>query len=119
MWPYIGKRPDLQVDMMNYMAGRRKGSMRWPDVFPIKTQLEQALSDDENSILFVDVGGNQGHDLKLFQERVPDTKGRLILMDLPEAVNKITDPMNGIEVVPYDFFTPQRIEGISASRLMS
>lgn len=104
---------------MNYMAGRRKGSMRWPDVFPIKTQLEQALSDDENSILFVDVGGNQGHDLKLFQERVPDTKGRLILMDLPEAVNKITGPMNGIEVVPYDFFTPQRIEGISASRLMS
>jgi hypothetical protein len=90
--------------MMNYMAGRRKGTTRWLDVFPIKTQLEQIHSDDESSVLFVDVGGNQGHDLKLFQERVPDAKGRLVLMDLPEAVNKIIDPTNGIEVVPYDFF---------------
>jgi hypothetical protein len=70
-------------------------------------------------VLLVDIGGNQGHDLKLFQDQEPGLPGRLVLMDLPEVVNKITTPLNGIEVIPYDFFTPQPITGFVTPRLSS
>jgi len=112
LWEHTGENPQLQIDMMNYMAGRRKGSIMWPDIFPLASQLDNAFREKENAVLLADIGGNQGHDLKLFKEQEPDIPGRLILMDLPAIVNKITSPLDGIEVVPYDFFTPQPVKGI-------
>jgi hypothetical protein len=116
LWTYLGENPKLQKDMMDYMTGRRGGGMRWLDIYPIASQLESNTKSREDVILLVDIGGNQGHDLKLFKSRQPNLAGRLILMDLPEVVNKIADPLEGIEVVSYDFFTPQPIKGMFGSR---
>jgi hypothetical protein len=116
LWEHTGENPQVQVDMMNYMAGRRKGSVRWPEIFPIASRLDSAFRDKENAVLLADIGGNQGHDLKLLKEQEPDLPGRLVLMDLPEVVNKVITPLEGIEVIPYDFFTPQPIKGILLDR---
>lgn len=78
-------------------------------MYPAASELAEKTTDD--SVLLIDIGGNQGHDLKIFKERHPNLPGRLILQDLPEVVNKITTPLEGIEVIPYDFFTPQPIKG--------
>ena len=109
LWEHLGENPDRQRDCAAYMAGRRAGQLRWLDVFPAESEL--AGKSTEGSVLLVDIGGNQGHDLKLFRERHPSLPGRLILQDLPEAVNKIEAPLEGIEVIPYDFFTPQPVKG--------
>ncbi|KAI9730961.1 MAG: hypothetical protein M1818_008036 [Claussenomyces sp. TS43310] len=115
LWEYLGEHPAMQKDMMDYMAGRRKGGLRWLDLFPAASELGRgSLTNEDNAVLLVDIGGNQGHDLLMFKERHPDVSGRLVLMDLPEVVSKIQGPLEGIEVVPYSFFTPQPIKGAKA-----
>lgn len=109
LWEHLAENPDIQRDCAAYMAGRRAGQLRWLDVYPAESELAGKTTED--SVLLVDIGGNQGHDLKMFKERHPNLPGRLILQDLPEAVNKIETPLEGIEVIPYDFFTPQSIKG--------
>lgn len=114
LWEHLGVNPDQQRDCAAYMAGRRGGQIRWLDVFPVASQLEGKMSrgSGDDNVLLVDIGGNQGHDLKIFRKRFPDLPGRLILQDLPEAVNKIPAPLEGIEVMPYNFFTPQLVKGM-------
>ena len=110
LWEHLGENPDLQRDCGAYMRGRRAGQLRWLDVYPVEAELAGKTTDD--SVLLVDIGGNQGHDLEMFKERYPKVPGRLILQDLPEAIDRISPSLEGIEVIPYDFFTPQPIEGM-------
>ena len=115
-WEYLKHHPVHRARVDAYMAGRREGKLRWLDVFPAASQLGAGLSDAADAVLLVDVGGNQGHDLLTFQQRHPDLKGRLVLQDLPESLEKMPARLEGIEVMPYDFFTPQPIKGESAER---
>lgn len=92
------------------MRGRKDGNPRWLDYFPVTTQVDD-LSTAEDAVTLVDIGGNLGHDVKLFRERCPDIPGRVVLMDLPEVVRGNTDPLDGVEKVEYDFFTPQPVIG--------
>jgi hypothetical protein len=110
LWSWVGSDTQRQTDMMDYMAGRRKGGIRWVDVFQPELLLPTARTGEED-VLLVDVGGNQGHDLKMFQEHRGRLPGRLILQDLPQAVKKHEKPLEGIEVMAYDFFTTQPIKG--------
>lgn len=98
------------------MQGRNDGNPRWLDYFPASTQVAD-LSPALDAVTIVDVGGNLGHDLKLFQQRYPEIRGRLVLMDLPEVVAANSDSLEGIEQLPYDFFQPQTVLG--TSRLLS
>jgi hypothetical protein len=98
MWEYTGQNPVLQSGMMDYMEGRRKGAVRWLDIFPIESFLK-GISSKKDNVLFVDIRGNQGHDLKLLKERHADLQGRLILQDLPEVINRLKGPLEGIKVM--------------------
>ncbi|KAH7348574.1 S-adenosyl-L-methionine-dependent methyltransferase [Rhexocercosporidium sp. MPI-PUGE-AT-0058] len=108
--PFWNERPSLHQDFLIYMRGRKDGTPRWLDYFPVSTQVS-GLSTTEDAVTLVDVGRNLGHDVKLFRERCPDVSGRVVLMDLPEVVRGNKDPLNGIEKVEYDFFTPQPVVG--------
>lgn len=110
LWKYLTKHPHLQKQMMDYMAGRRKGAVRWVDIFPVAEVLDTSRLSKGDALL-VDIGENQGHDLQLFQQRHSQLPGRLILEDLPQAVNEVKGKLEGIELVEYDFFTPQPIRG--------
>jgi hypothetical protein len=92
------------------MGGCREGQPRWLDIYPFEAELAGKTTAD--SVLLVDIGGNQGHDLMTFRKRYPKIPGRLILQDLPEPIDKILPPLESIEVMPYDFFTPQPVNGM-------
>ncbi|KUJ10333.1 S-adenosyl-L-methionine-dependent methyltransferase [Mollisia scopiformis] len=108
LWSFLRTHPSLHKDFLDYMKGRKDGQPRWLDYFPVSTQVGD-LDVSKHSVTLVDIGGNLGHDLKLFQERCPEIPGRLILMDLPETIAGNSDPLEGIEKIEYDFFTPQPI----------
>jgi demethylsterigmatocystin 6-O-methyltransferase len=59
---------------------------------------------------FVDVGGGHGHQCIQLQEKHPNLHGRIILQDLPQAVDKLP-PIDGIAIMTQDFFERQAIEG--------
>ncbi|KAJ5923572.1 S-adenosyl-L-methionine-dependent methyltransferase, partial [Penicillium verhagenii] len=56
----------------------------------------------------VDVGGGQGHQCVQLGNIYPNLLGRLVLQDLPQAVNKLP-PIKGVRVQAYDFFQKQPI----------
>lgn len=110
---YFEKNQDQRRYFDDYMAVRRKGLSSWHEVFPMTSKLIPGfISDDPEAVLLVDVGGNWGHELQSFREANPDVPGRLILQDLPVMTEKLGGKAPfGIEVMTYDFFTPQPVKG--------
>ena len=113
-WEYLRENPVLRESMDAYMAVRGRSKTRWFDIFPIESCLGGKTCGNPDSVLLVDIGGSQGHDIKTFKEWHPHLQGRLILQDLPEAIDKIKAPLVGIETMSYDFFTLQPVKGMIA-----
>lgn len=63
---------------------------------------------------FIDLGGGHGHQCIQLQEKYPHLSGRLVLQDLPQAVDKLP-PIEGLKVMAQDFFERQAVEGKSPS----
>lgn len=99
----------------NHMRGYRQGRKPWmaPGFFPVKERLLDGLQTGDSSVLIVDIGGNLGHDLAEFHRFYPDTKGKLILQDLPVVIGKINGLDKAITPMEYDFHTEQPIKGTS------
>lgn len=97
----------------NFMAGYAQGRPSWLEFFPAKDQLVKGSSEDEDAVLFVDVGGGMGQDLEKFRRRFPTVKGELVLQDQEEPIGrgKASLAEKGIEAMAYDFFTPQPNKG--------
>ena len=110
-WQYLKENPVLRESMDAYMAVRRRSKTTWFDIFPAEAYFGGAIHDDPNRALLVDIGGSTGHDVMAFKDRYPHLHGRFILQDLPEAFDKMTAPLAGVEIMPYDFFTPQPVKG--------
>lgn len=68
---------------------------------------ERLKNDDPERVLFVDVGGNLGHQVRKFQETYPGLAGKYVLEDLPEVVAHVTDLPPSTTKIGHDFFTPQ------------
>ncbi|KAI0016084.1 S-adenosyl-L-methionine-dependent methyltransferase [Xylariomycetidae sp. FL0641] len=76
----------------------------WVDLYDTGQVIQEARPGRP---LVVDIGGSKGHDIEKFLQRYPDVpKSRLILQNLPEALEKYTIH-SGVAVQPYNFFTPQ------------
>ena len=85
----------------------------WFEFYPVEEKLRNDRTRQADALL-VDIGGGLSHDLMAFKARYPDLQGRLILQDLPAAIDDIKDLAPGIEAMKYDFFTPQPVEGARA-----
>ncbi|KAJ5389685.1 S-adenosyl-L-methionine-dependent methyltransferase [Penicillium cataractarum] len=59
---------------------------------------------------FVDVGGGHGHQCIQLGKKYPNLLGRLVLQDLPEAINKLP-LIEGVKAEAYDFFKRQPVTG--------
>jgi hypothetical protein len=103
---WLAQRRHQQVLFNSYMSSRRQGKPNWFDLYPVERLMVPPM--DENSVLLVDVGGNQGHDLVRFRERYPDIPGRLLLQDLPAVV--AGHAWEGIESMAYSFLDPQPVK---------
>lgn len=99
----------------DYMASKRPpASMKqWFETYPVVSKFSDAKSDAD-SVLIVDVGGGPGQELVGLKQAHPQLPGRFVLQDLPITLDRIFRPMDGIEKMPYDFFTKQPVRGARA-----
>ena len=119
-WEFFDKYPEHRRDIDEYLSVRRKGLNQWYEMVPVASILGPNARKDPNAVLFVDVGGGKGHEAINLHEAHPDIPGRLILQDLPSMIDRIReDPPKGIELMPYDFFTPQPIKGQRSVKVAS
>lgn len=111
----LEKNQEQKVAFDNYMTSRRMASIpQWFEIYPI-SELIGDLRGESDAVLLVDIGGGPGQELAYFHERQPKVPGRLILQDLPLAFSQIKKIPDRIEMMEYDFFTPQPIPGKSIS----
>ena len=81
------------------------------DFFPVAEKFQHT---NPQRPLLVGIGGGLGHDISAPRARYPDLPGCLILQDLPRVIDQIKELGPGIEVMGYDFFTPQPVKGARA-----
>jgi len=115
-WEYFRAHPESRATYDAYMAARRDGLRpNWFEIYPAAEELEMkpAQRDGAKAALIVDVGGNHGYELVKFQQQYPHVKGHYVLQDLPETISGIKAPLDSIEVMAYDVFTPQPVPGTS------
>lgn len=71
------------------------------------------FQQSNDKVLFVDVGGGRGEELRRFRKNHPELKGRIVIEDLPSVVEG-QEVEEGVEAIAHDFFTPQPIKGTSS-----
>lgn len=113
MFSYLAANPSLYHDFSKWMGMMsRLSQTNWYDIYPVRERLLVDACGD--SPLLVDVGGSHGHDIAKFRSQFPDAPGQLILQDLPNVLDGITDLDAAIRRMPHDFFTPQPVIGARA-----
>ncbi|KAJ6155504.1 hypothetical protein N7470_006070 [Penicillium chermesinum] len=110
VWEWIASRPDLNESFNSFMEGDRGDRPDWVDWFPVQERVIEGFQGGENDVLFVDVAGGRGHDLKSFQAKYPNAPGRLVLEDQPHVLEEAQVSAK-IEKVPIDLFKEQPIQG--------
>lgn len=108
---HMEQDPERLRDFNKFMTGTRGSRNHWSDWFPVENEILSTIPGAENDILLVDVGGGKGHDLERLLSRYSQTKGRLVLQDLPDTINCIQQLSPDIRRMPHDFFTPQPVKG--------
>lgn len=98
------------------MRERRKHEENlWHRRFPPSASLSSAnLKLDPEAVLMVDIGGANGSQAIDFKAQFPHLPGRYVVQDLflPKA-DGVSKHSEGVELMSYDFFTPQPIKGES------
>lgn len=95
----------------DYMASKRpaESMKQWFEIYPAAREFANAQSGPDG-VLIVDVGGGPGQELVGLKQAHPELPGRYVLEDLPATLDRIASLPDGIEKLPYDFFTPQPIK---------
>ncbi|OTA56458.1 S-adenosyl-L-methionine-dependent methyltransferase [Hypoxylon sp. EC38] len=107
----FGTMPQILKDFNLFMGNTMGAREYWVDWFPVEEEIIKGATITENSPLLVDVGAGKGHDLLAFRRRYPHQDGRIILQDLAPVIDSIESIDPAIELMKYDFFTEQPIEG--------
>ncbi|CAD6572696.1 MAG: hypothetical protein ASARMPREDX12_005376 [Alectoria sarmentosa] len=109
----LQQRPGMLETFGTFMTCHMKGRPEFPEIYPVERELVDGLSDNEDAVLLVDVGGGLGQDISTLRQMVPTLRGRTILQELPEMVQSFPGT-EGIEIMEYDFFEPQLVKGARA-----
>jgi hypothetical protein len=110
LWSHISQFPDRLANLNQAMLAATSSTIWTVGIFPFEAELSRLHTDDD-TVLLVDIGGGMGQAVRQIKEMCPNIKGRMILQDRPQVTSVITGEMPGIEVMAYDFFTPQPIKG--------
>lgn len=89
------------------MAQQREGMPTWLSVYPVD-QETSGLSPERP--VFIDVGGGLGHQCAALKDKYPSLPGRVILQDLPHAIQAALSTPD-VEKMEHDFFKRQPIKG--------
>ena len=107
---WFAKNPKVLNDFNVFMSAQREGRAYWLDFYPFEQKLSAEARDNKHDVLFVDVGGALGSEIKELRKRYPAAKGRMILQDQQQTIDQVpVDPE--MEAMVHDFFTPQPVIG--------
>ena len=114
MFEHLEANPPYDTQFNHHMGGYSQGRPSWmdPGFYPVQERLVDGFdSANGDGIMLVDIGGNLGHDLDEFRRKHPEAPGRLVLQDLPQVLEKITDLNPKIERMAYNFYEEQPLKG--------
>jgi hypothetical protein len=99
--------PDAHAAFDKFMSNSTKiersgENLGFASIYDFEGQLAPLVQSDEDVVL-VDVGGGLGHVLAEVKRHLPGLRGKMILQDLPETVQRAELP-EGIEKMGYNFF---------------
>ncbi|KAF1994968.1 S-adenosyl-L-methionine-dependent methyltransferase [Amniculicola lignicola CBS 123094] len=106
IWQWIHESPKYTTYFNRFMYSQRSNTKNCFSLLPIT---EECKDWPSTSSVFVDIGGGTGQKCATTKETFPNLKGKIILQDLP-AVTAEAKLSQDIDVIPYDFFTPQPIK---------
>ncbi|KAI0483925.1 S-adenosyl-L-methionine-dependent methyltransferase [Xylariaceae sp. FL0804] len=101
--------PDVIANFNTAMQWVRGSRPSWVHWWPVETRILRGAVEAKDSVLLVDIAGGMGHFAREFRAKYPDSPGRVILEDLPAVIDSVSQGGEEIELVKYDFFTPQPI----------
>ncbi|KAI0855218.1 putative O-methyltransferase [Xylaria cubensis] len=105
--------PDHQASFIGFMRGLAAYKLDWTEIYDTKILMRNFNAYGEEALL-VDIGGAHAVDLERLLRRYPDLpSGKLILQDTPDVIAMAT-VSEKIQVMGYDFFTPQPVKGARA-----
>jgi demethylsterigmatocystin 6-O-methyltransferase len=104
---YFSKHPETMGPFNEFMAYRRQGMPTWLSAFP--SELVEKPQRGADDVLFVDMGGNIGHQCAELKAKYPHVQGRVVLQDLPYAIDMALKT-EGVENTVHDIFTPQTVK---------
>ena len=114
LWKFLEEKPDQRHNFDLLMRERRKHEESlWHIRFPPCTSLsDENLKTDSDAVLMVDIGGATGSQTIDFKVQFPHLPGRYVVQDLFLSNSKeVVKNSEGVEMMTYDFFTPQPIKG--------
>lgn len=98
------------------MEGLATDKTDWTDIYTETQALLDGFDPNGGGVFMVDLGGGHGLDTARLLSRYPDLPaGSLVVQDLPDVL-KLAKVPEKITLCPYDFFTPQPIQGMSLCR---
>jgi hypothetical protein len=113
LWAHISQFPKRLENLNNAMIATTSMAIWTVGIFPFEAELSKIHTEDD-TVLLVDIGGGKGQATRQIKQLCANIKGRIILQDREVVTSSITEEMPGIEVMGYDFFTPQPIKGTSS-----
>ncbi|CAL8576554.1 hypothetical protein XPA_002429 [Xanthoria parietina] len=105
-FPWAKQNPTQLAHFQKLMSVPRDGD--WFDVVPFSSDPAACAP---TQAYFVDIGGNIGHQCRRLKAKYPSLPGRIICQDLPETISSAPPMVEGVEMMAYDFFTPQPVAG--------
>ena len=107
---WLAAKLDFQRSFLVYMSGFDEGRSSWMDFFPVEEEFGNRARQDQDAIMFIDVGGGIGHEAVAVKKRLPDLPDRFVVQDLLQIVEgQKLDAY--VDSMAHDFFTPQPLEG--------
>lgn len=110
MFEFLAKDPVRFKNFNAAMEAKTAATTLPYNLFPFEEEFAKVETTDD-TVLLVDVGGGNGQATTAIRKLCPDTKGKMILQDQQQVIDRITDPLPGVEKMGYDFFTPQPVKG--------
>lgn len=108
---WLQSHPEHFGLFMQWIPHERDGL---PQIFEA-VPLEKFIYGSEATTAWVDVGSGLGTQSAGLLQKYPDMKGKVVIQDLPHVLEaakaQVLSAVPGIESLPYDFFTPQPIQG--------
>ncbi|KAF4310395.1 O-methyltransferase family 2 [Botryosphaeria dothidea] len=111
VFEYMTHYPERVQAFNDAMGAHTQSSSAWTvETYPFAAELSQ-MNTDDNTILFVDIGGGKGHVTRHVRSLCPDIKGKMVFTDREPVIADVVETMPGVEKMAYDFFTEQPIKG--------